>query len=62
VCHEAASAWSGQHVALYLRRAGRAGVTQTRAGFIPTVRLGRYFRYRAEAIRTWVEECETTTS
>ena len=35
---------------------------QTRAGLIPTVKLGRYYRYRAEAIRTWVEECETTAS
>ena len=35
---------------------------QTRAGLIPTVRLGRYYRYRTEAIRTWVEECETAAS
>jgi excisionase family DNA binding protein len=34
---------------------------QTCAGLIPTVRLGRYYRYRAEAIQTWVEECEVTT-
>jgi excisionase family DNA binding protein len=31
---------------------------RTREGMIPTVRLGRYYRYRAEAIRAWVEECE----
>lgn len=36
--------------------------TQTRAGLIPTVKLGRYYRYRAEAIRIWVEECETAAS
>lgn len=32
---------------------------QSRANLIPTVRLGRYYRYRAEAIRSWVEAQES---
>ncbi len=32
--------------------------SQTRAGGIPTVRLGRYYRYRREAIETWISERE----
>ena len=31
---------------------------QSRAGRIPTVTLGRYRRYRPEAIRDWVEQLE----
>jgi excisionase family DNA binding protein len=31
---------------------------QSRKGRIPTVTLGRYRRYRAEAIERWVEELE----
>ena len=31
---------------------------QSRAGRIPTVALGRYRRFRPEAIETWVEELE----
>jgi excisionase family DNA binding protein len=31
---------------------------QTRAGRIPTVKLGRYYRYRREAIQAWIAECE----
>jgi excisionase family DNA binding protein len=31
---------------------------QSRAGRIPTVRLGRYRRYRQEAIERWLEELE----
>lgn len=31
---------------------------QSRRGRIPTVTLGRYRRYRAEAIEAWVEELE----
>jgi excisionase family DNA binding protein len=31
---------------------------QSRAGRIPTVRLGRYRRYRREAIEAWLEELE----
>jgi excisionase family DNA binding protein len=27
---------------------------QTRAGSMPTVRLGRYYRYRREAIESWI--------
>jgi excisionase family DNA binding protein len=34
---------------------------QSRAGRIPTVRLGRYRRYRPEAISAWVEELERAT-
>ena len=32
---------------------------QSRRGRIPTVTLGRYRRYRAEAIAEWVEQQET---
>jgi excisionase family DNA binding protein len=32
--------------------------TQSREGKIPTVRLGRYFRYRPEAIAEWLETQE----
>ncbi len=31
---------------------------QSRKGRIPTVTLGRYRRYRAEAITRWVEKLE----
>jgi excisionase family DNA binding protein len=31
---------------------------QTRAGRMPCVRLGRYYRYRASAIEEWLEEVE----
>lgn len=31
---------------------------QTRAGRIPTVRLGRYYRYRMTAIEAWIVELE----
>jgi excisionase family DNA binding protein len=31
---------------------------QSRRGRIPTVTLGRYRRYRKEAIRSWVEKLE----
>lgn len=31
---------------------------QSRAGRIPTVRLGRYRRYRQEAIERWLQELE----
>jgi excisionase family DNA binding protein len=33
--------------------------SQTRAGHIPTVRLGRYYRYRREVIAAWVEGRES---
>jgi excisionase family DNA binding protein len=32
---------------------------QSRAGRIPTVKLGRYRRYRREAIEAWLQELET---
>ena len=32
---------------------------QSRAGRIPTVTLGRYRRYRREAIEAWIEEIES---
>jgi excisionase family DNA binding protein len=32
---------------------------QSRAGRIPTVTLGRYRRYRREAIEAWLQELET---
>lgn len=31
---------------------------QTRAGRIPAVRLGRYYRYRPSAITTWLTSLE----
>jgi excisionase family DNA binding protein len=31
---------------------------QSRAGAIPTVKLGRYYRYRLEAIERWIVERE----
>ena len=31
---------------------------QTRAGRMPCVRLGRYYRYRVSAIEAWIEEVE----
>ena len=33
---------------------------QSRRGRIPTVKLGRYRRYRLEAIEQWLRENETT--
>lgn len=35
---------------------------QSRAGRIPTVTLGRYRRYRREAIEAWVAELEAAGS
>ena len=31
---------------------------QSRAGTIPTVKLGRYYRYRREAVERWIETQE----
>lgn len=47
--------------------ADRLGVTkdwvwaQTRAGRIPHVRLGRYRRFREEAIDAWLEQLEQSS-
>jgi excisionase family DNA binding protein len=35
---------------------------QSRAGRIPTVRLGRYRRYRQEAIERWLQELEAAVN
>lgn len=35
---------------------------QSRRGLIPTVTLGRYRRYRSEAIDEWIEEREARAS
>jgi len=35
---------------------------QSRCGRIPTVTLGRYRRYRREAIEAWLEELEDRAS
>lgn len=35
---------------------------QSRAGRIPTVTLGRYRRYRREAIEAWVAQLESPAS
>lgn len=32
--------------------------TEVRAGRLPHVRLGRYVRFRADAIDSWIEEIE----
>jgi excisionase family DNA binding protein len=48
--------------------AERLGVTkdwvwaQARAGQIPHVQLGRYRRFREEALETWLEEIELNTT
>lgn len=34
---------------------------QSRAGKIPTVKLGRYRRYRLEAIERWIEDNESSS-
>jgi excisionase family DNA binding protein len=36
--------------------------SQTRAGAIPTVRLGRYYRYRHEVIEAWIAEREAVAA
>lgn len=33
---------------------------QSREGRIPTVTLGRYRRYRREAVQAWIEQLEVT--
>ena len=33
---------------------------QSRAGKIPTIRLGRYYRYRRESIEEWWRALETS--
>lgn len=33
--------------------------SETRAGRIPHVRLGRYYRYRRESIERWISESES---
>jgi len=42
---------------LYLHQV--EALAQARAGRIPHVRLGRYRRFRASAIETWLQELET---
>ena len=32
---------------------------QSRTGHIPTVKLGRYYRYRRDAITAWIEAHES---
>lgn len=34
----------------------------TRRGEIPSVRLGRFYRYRRESVAAWVEEAERAGS
>jgi hypothetical protein len=38
----------------------RLAERQARAGTIPHIRLGRYCRFRAEAIEAWIVELETS--
>ena len=35
---------------------------EVRAGRIPHVKLGRYYRFREESIAAWIEEIETTSN
>jgi excisionase family DNA binding protein len=50
---------TAEEVAEMLRMPKSAIYAMTREGQLPTVRLGRYYRYRSEAIRQWVEEQES---
>ena len=47
-----------EEVAAMLRVTKAWVYAETRAGRIPCVRLGRYYRYRASAIAAWLEEVE----
>ena len=49
---------TADHVAELLGVTAAWVYAQSRAGSIPTVKLGRYYRYRREAIDRWIEAQE----
>ena len=49
---------TAEEVAKLLGVAAALVYDRSRAGRIPTVALGRYRRYRREAISAWIEELE----
>ena len=49
-------------VATWLRVTKDWVYTQTRAGHIPHVSLGRYVRYRRTAVAEWVAQIERSTA
>lgn len=49
---------TAQQVAALLAVPATWVYAQSRAGCIPTVRLGRYYRYRRAAIASWIAELE----
>ena len=49
-------------VATWLRVTKDWVYTQTRAGHIPHVSLGRYVRYRRSAVAEWVAQIERSTA
>jgi predicted DNA-binding transcriptional regulator AlpA len=52
------SLWTAAQVARVLGVSTDWVYLQSRSGSIPTVALGRYKRYRPEAIRQWIAELE----
>lgn len=56
------SLWTAEEVARRLGVPTSWVYEQSRLGRIPTVTLGRYRRYRPEAIDAWVEELENGRS
>jgi excisionase family DNA binding protein len=56
---EARSLMTADEVAELLGVTSAWVYAQSRAGRIPTVRLGqRYYRYRREAVEAWIASCE----
>lgn len=53
---------TAQQVALELGVSAAWVYEQSRLGRIPTVTLGRYRRYRAEAIKAWIARLESPAS
>ena len=53
---------TADEVAAVLRVSKAWVYAQTRAGRIPHVRLGRYVRYRLQAIESWVEDVERVST
>jgi excisionase family DNA binding protein len=50
--------WTATQVAKYLGVTSDWVYAQSRAGAIPTICLGRYKRYRVEAIEDWLRSLE----
>jgi excisionase family DNA binding protein len=49
---------SAEHVAALIGMTKDWVYAETRAGRIPHVKLGRYYRYRSESIEAWLREIE----